>query len=355
MAPHTSTGEWQRRMTRSILGIALAFLVTAALISAEPDSSCAARSGAGVRWLRVAPSNEHAAIDRWCSPVGVPVRIGGRQPEDVLSGPVAIVSWNTHVGAGDLDGLVTDLRSGGLTGGRPVTSFVLLLQEVYRSGDTVPSQVGRDGRWASAQRPPGPGGERDDVAASAKRLGLEAFYAPSMRNGAPGATDEDRGNAILSTMPMSELTAIELPLERQRRVALQATVSLTVQGRAPVPLRVVSTHFTNMVMHHVWVLSESGRLRQARALASVLPADGPLVLAGDFNAWFGYRDAAYKELVRRVPAPWSDDRRATFGPMRLDHILTRLPEGWRASTRRAGTRYGSDHYPLVATIEPPPT
>jgi endonuclease/exonuclease/phosphatase family metal-dependent hydrolase len=342
-------------MTKSILGLTLAFLASAAFLSAGPDSNCAARSGTGVRWVRVAPSNEHVAIDRWCFSVGVPVRIDGRPRQDVPAGAVAIVSWNTHVGAGDIDGLVTDLRSGRLTAGRPVTSFVLLLQEVYRSGDIVPSEATAEGRWASAQRPPGPDGRRDDVAASAKRLGLEAFYAPSMRNGAPGATDEDRGNAILSTMPLSDLTAIELPLERQRRVALQATVTLTVQGYAPVPLRVVSTHFTNMVMHHVWVLSESGRLRQARALASVLPADGPLVLGGDFNAWFGYRDAAYKELVRLVPPPSSDDRRATFGPMRLDHILARLPAGWRAATRRAGARYGSDHYPLVATIEPPPT
>jgi endonuclease/exonuclease/phosphatase family metal-dependent hydrolase len=339
-------------MKKSILGITLAFLGSAALISAGPDSNCAARSGTGVRWMRTAPSNEHVAIDRWCFPVG---HVGGLPREDAAAGPLAIVSWNTHVGAGDIDGLVTDLRSGRLTGGHPVTSFVLLLQEVYRSGETVPAPADRDVRWASAQRPPGPGGKRDDVAASAKRLGLEAFYVPSMRNGAPGATDEDRGNAILSTMRLSDLTAIELPLERQRRVALQATVTVAVRGGEPVPLRVVSTHFTNMVMHHVWVLSESGRLRQARALAGVLPADGPLVLGGDFNAWFGYRDAAYKELVRVVPAPASDDRRATFGPLRLDHILARLPVGWRAATRRAGARYGSDHYPLVATIEPPPT
>ena len=38
--------------------------------------------------------------------------------------------------------------------------------------------------------------------------------------------------------------------------------------------------------------------------------------------------------------------------MRLDHILVRLPAGWRASLRRADDRYGSDHFPLVATIDP---
>jgi endonuclease/exonuclease/phosphatase (EEP) superfamily protein YafD len=38
--------------------------------------------------------------------------------------------------------------------------------------------------------------------------------------------------------------------------------------------------------------------------------------------------------------------------MRLDHLLFRLPGGWTAAVRRAEDRYGSDHYPLVALIEP---
>jgi endonuclease/exonuclease/phosphatase family metal-dependent hydrolase len=342
-------------MKRLAVGIAFALMGSAPPNSADQDSNCVARNGSGVRWMRVAPSQEHADIDRWCAPVGAPVRISTGRGEEVLTGPLVIVSWNTHVGAGDIDRLVADLRSGRLTGGRPVTSFVLLLQEVYRGGAGVPSESRRAYRWASAQRPPGPGGKRDDVVAAAKRLGLEAFYAPSMRNGAPGATDEDRGNAILSTLAMSDLTAIELPLENQRRVALGATVSVRMPGHDAMPLRLVSTHFTNMVMHHLWVLSESGRLRQARALANALPAEGPLIVGGDFNSWFGYRDAAYKQLAGVVPAAASDDRRATFGPLKLDHILARLPKGWRASVRRADSRYGSDHYPLTAVIEAPTT
>lgn len=301
--------------------------------------------------MTVAPADERPDLDRWCGAVGIPARIAGGHPQELLTGPPVIVSWNTHVGAGDIHRLVSDLRSGRLTGGTPATSFVLLLQEVYRAGPAVPSRV-EAGQWASAQRPTAAGGYREDVAAVARRLGLEAFYVPSMRNGPPGATDEDRGNAILSTLSLSELTAIELPLERQRRVALQATVQLSARNRAPVALRLISTHFTNMVMHHLWVLSESGRLRQARALATALPADGPLVVGGDFNSWFGYRDAAYKALVSTVPAAASDDRRSTFGPMRLDHLLMRLPDGWHASLRRADHRYGSDHYPLVATLQP---
>jgi endonuclease/exonuclease/phosphatase (EEP) superfamily protein YafD len=70
------------------------------------------------------------------------------------------------------------------------------------------------------------------------------------------------------------------------------------------------------------------------------------------NSWFGYRDGAYRELVARLPSRAAlDDRRATFGPMRLDHLLFRTPAGWRAELRRADTKYGSDHYPLVALID----
>lgn len=336
----------------ALIAIAFALIGSARLTRDEPGSTCSARSGVGVRWLTVAAAPELAAIDRWCHGVGAPalVAAGARQPA-VQPGPPVIVSWNTHVGAGDIDRLVDDLRRGTLTGGAPVSSFVLLLQEVYRAGIDVPAAAA-GAAWASAQRHRNPQGGRDDLAVTARRLGLGAFYAPSMRNGAPDV-NEDRGNAILSTMPLSDLTAIELPLERQRRVALQATITVTVPGHPPMPMRLVCTHFTNMVMHHLWVLSQSGRLRQARALSTVLPAEGALVLGGDFNAWFGYRDAAYKELHAKVPAPSSDDRRATFGPMRLDHVLTRLPQAWRASVRRADSRYGSDHYPLITTIQPP--
>ena len=205
--------------------------------------------------------------------------------------------------------------------------------------------------WASCSKPPRVGGKREDIVTIARRLKLATFYVPSMRNGEPGVTDEDRGNAILSTLPLSDLTAIELPLERQRRVALEATVTVTPPGGAAVPLRLVCTHFTNMVLHHLFVLSESGRLRQARALAQVLPADGPLIVGGDFNAWFGYRDAAFKELARVVPPAASDDRRATFGPMRLDHLLLGCRTAGAPRSGAPASKYGSDHYPLVAVID----
>jgi endonuclease/exonuclease/phosphatase family metal-dependent hydrolase len=332
--------------------LAAAVLLGLAAQRSIPNSPCPARDSTFVRWVRASPSNEHAEIDRWCSGVGIPARIADATDQRAFDGAFAVVSWNTHVGAGDVEGLVADLRAGRLTGGVPVTAFILLLQEAYRAGRDVPVRNLRDARWASAQQPPRSAGTREDIVTVVARLRLNLMYVPSMRNGAPLATDEDRGNAVLSTAPMSDVTAIELPLERQRRVAIQATVHVRGHDGGDVPLTIVDTHFTNMVMHHLWVLSESGRMRQARALAGALPKSGPLVVGGDFNAWFGFHDAAYREMAKIArPAP-NQDTRASFGPMRLDHLLFRLPEGWRSTLRRADARYGSDHYPLIALIEP---
>jgi len=261
---------------------------------------------------------------------------------------LVVVSWNTHVGAGDIDRLVADLRSGRITGA-PVTNFVLLLQEVYRAGPEVPTSS--EVSWAGAEREPGPRGVRVDAIGAAQRLGLSSVYVPSMRNGPPEVTSEDRGNAVLSTLPLSDVGAIELPLERQRRVAISAAVTMKTSVGTSTTVRFICTHFTNMVLHHLWLLSESGRLRQARALSNVLPSDGALVIGGDFNAWFGYLDAAYRQLAHHAHGAQTEDRRPTFGPMRLDHILFRLPEGWTTTLRRANDKYGSDHYPLIATVD----
>ena len=330
------------------LGILIACLGSARPQVAAAEPTCSALTETIVHWLRVSATRERPSLDRWCAGVGPSVLLDSEETPDALNPPFAVVSWNTHVGAGDLDVFIADLRAGRFTG-RPVADFVLLLQETYRSGDDVPSELAV--QWASAIFGAGPRSSRIEAVRLGERLGLSSMYVPSMRNGPPGVTAEDRGNAILSTARLRQAEAIELPLERQRRVAIAATVTVRGSGSSSTPLRVVSTHFTNMVMHHLWILSESGRLRQARALNQALPNEGPMILGGDLNSWFGYRDAAYRELASRLSAAEKEDRRATFGPMRLDHLLFRLPQGWRAEVRRADRKYGSDHYPLVALIE----
>ncbi|NOT26456.1 MAG: hypothetical protein HOP16_10185 [Acidobacteria bacterium] len=91
--------------------------------------------------------------------------------------------------------------------------------------------------------PSPPTGARQDIVETARTRGLSVFYLPSMRNGSEeGAAGEDRGNAILSTLPLTELAGIELPFERQRRVAAAATVTRRDAAGAPWRLRVVSVH-----------------------------------------------------------------------------------------------------------------
>ena len=69
-------------------------------------------------------------------------------------------------------------------------------------------------RSAFAIRPRDP--DVADINGHAAGLGLSIFYAPSMRNGPE--LREDRGNAIISTEPLLDPIALELPLARQRRV-----------------------------------------------------------------------------------------------------------------------------------------
>jgi len=144
-----------------------------------------------------------------------------------------------------------------------------------------------------------------------------------------------------------------LPFERQRRVAVAATVSGHSSDGRPWRLRIVSTHLDNMVgARRGWIIGgEYGRIRQARALLQYLRGEGAVVLGGDFNTWFGFGERTYAEIARLFPDSDPLDRRPTFmGLMRLDHLFFRLPEGWKGQFRRAAERYGSDHYPLVGTL-----
>jgi endonuclease/exonuclease/phosphatase family metal-dependent hydrolase len=265
------------------------------------------------------------------------------------SNHLVVVNWNTHVGGGDIGRLFSEVaRSAG-----PDIPLVFLLQEAYREGPEVPHVLDRHASFAGLIRSARHEGTREEIETVATSLGLHAYYVPSMRNGGP-PSDEDRGNAILSTVPLHDLSAIELPFERQRRVAVAATVrGRTLDGK-PWSLRVLSAHLDNMSgWRRLWVAGgELGRLRQVRGLLAAVDGDRPLVLGADLNTWFGFRDSAYLAAARALPEGNDIDRRATFrGLLRLDHLFFRLNPGWRATSRRAEDNYGSDHYPLIGTIE----
>jgi endonuclease/exonuclease/phosphatase family metal-dependent hydrolase len=279
---------------------------------------------------------------------------------------LAIVSWNLHVGGGDVDGLIRGLRAGEFTGGEPVGQFVLLLQEAFRRDEAIPVHIGRGipvpGR-IGASRDRGPDIDhfwRDDRFA--------VLYAPSMRNGIVDRDREDRGNAIVSTIGLTDPEVIELPLERQRRVAVASTVEGTTQRGTPWRVRVVDVHLDTAI-----AIARGGpfaaRRRQADALiealraeralsasrADALPAtpDEAIIVAGDFNTWGG-RERALDALKSAFPdAPDADALPTWTGPLgfraRLDHVFARGRVG-AIDVRRLPDRFGSDHYPLLALI-----
>ena len=304
---------------------------------------------AAVRWMAPELAADRSSLGNWRVSVGPPVVVPGEAPADETSDRLVVVNWNMHVGGGDLGGLLTEVRR--RHGSAPV---VFLVQEAYREGPEVPVQLTAQARFASMIRSLRPDGSREEIEAVARRLGLHAYYVPSMRNGGPSASAEDRGNAILSTLPLTDISAMELPFERQRRVAVAATVAGISSTGTPWRVRVVSAHLDNMVgARRLWFAGgEFGRTRQARGLVSALQGGEPLVLGADLNSWFGFDDGAYRAAAAAFPGTIVTDRRATFhGVLRLDHLFFRLDEGWRARFARAEETFGSDHYPLIGEIQ----
>jgi endonuclease/exonuclease/phosphatase family metal-dependent hydrolase len=162
-----------------------------------------------------------------------------------------------------------------------------------------------------------------------------------MRNGREGSNGrngmpEDRGNAILSTLPLSDPAAIELPFTAQRRVAVSA-----LAGDGPASLRVVSVHLD----------TSGGQGGQAAALLDALAAldlKGPLLIGGDFNSAMR-RGAVLRAAgveVRRVECPGT-----THKWFQLDHILTAGIDAVSGCERMPP--FGSDHAPLRVTLSSP--
>jgi endonuclease/exonuclease/phosphatase family metal-dependent hydrolase len=190
-----------------------------------------------------------------------------------------------------------------------------------------------------------------EIQTIAHDLNLNLVYAPAMRNG-PG--QEDRGNAILSTLPLDDVTVIELPIERQRRVGIAATAHALGRDGTPWTMRLVSVHLET----RAGALRRgpaSARRRQAEFLVQALgESSAPIVVAGDFNTSWGDDEPAVKTLRRSYPdAPpvggttWGK----AFISAKLDHVFARVPAA-TIDVRRGRDRYRSDHFPLVAVLKP---
>lgn len=306
-----------------------------------------------VAWIGPLEDDERRALDARCAQVGRPI-LPAATPDAPRAQRLLVATWNMHDGRGDVLALVDALRRGAPDGPAP-DAVVVLLQEVVRS---LPSDAPATTAAIDAD-------SRDvkDVPSIVGRLGWHLAYLPGRRNRLhpDGAMAADRGVAILSSLPLSDIEAIELPIERQRRVALSAVVNgVTAQGR-PWQLRVVSVHLENRSgARRVWARAGASRTRQAEALIDALslsptagaPAPLPAMVGGDFNVWLGPREDALQRLRDAFGTFPSEDTRPTMqNAWRLDYLFPRLPATVPTTHKRLDALFGSDHYPVVATLD----
>jgi endonuclease/exonuclease/phosphatase family metal-dependent hydrolase len=347
-----------RRLPRPFLAIGLLSITTACaslsvppITRGVPDAPCRRLDSPALPFEWRWPADHERAPDAsaWCETVGPPLVLLKRTPPAARPATtIAIVSWNTHVGQSDLPALMAALDRGDLSGGTRPDDVVLLLQEVLRRGPEVPASVAQGAPVPPAIRPSR--GRAADIQQWAETLDQNLVYLPAMRN---GEEQEDRGNAIVTTLPVRSVTAIELPFARRRRTGLIA--ELTLPDRRGAALKVANVHFDTGL-----ALGSGGparlRLRTALALLGMLqPLAAPLVVGGDLNTSWGDDEPAVRTLQQSLSDADPHDRALTFrGPFgvtaRLDHMFAQT-NGMPMPVARAQSRFGSDHYPLVALFK----
>lgn len=310
-------------------------------ISPVPTGSC---RSAELQWFAPYDHRERTRLDRWCAGVGgaaLHAASASTGADGIGIDDITFVSWNVHVGNGDIHAFVSDLKKGDHTEGRPVRDYVLMLQEAVRTEGVPPLA---DSASGARRIPPRSRAAPADIVTIGRELGLSMIYVPSMRNGRSGETPaEDRGSAILSTLPLSEPIAVELPGEHQRRVVVIARAGAV-----------------SVAVLHLDGLGGAKRLRlfltpwmrdvQVRSAFARLP-DGPLVIGADLNTWHGRDELAVRFLEQQFQKTRLSINRQGFGLRVLDYMFFRTDPGQQARYHQLHRRYGSDHQPLVGWVE----
>jgi endonuclease/exonuclease/phosphatase family metal-dependent hydrolase len=320
----------------------------------------AAEAGGALRCHGVAAHGDglEARLAGWRQNVGDPVTLDLASAETsrraAEAGRLAIASWNVWMGRGRVLELVDRLRAGALGIPGDLTP-VLLLQEAFRQDDTVPA---RSNGFAARElvtrlRP------RQDVVEVARRLKWNLRYVPSMRN---GPKRSDRGNAILTPLPLGEAQEVELPFALQRRVAVGAMT--TIAGHT---VRLLSAHLDPRgPIGYKW-LGAAARGRQVEHLLAGLE-DPTVVLGADLNLGRGRAERAWRLLVEHdfvhgVPPALPSWRHTYHALPRLviDYLLVRNRADAIRSlvvrrvdedpADRGPNVLGSDHHPLLAVVE----
>jgi len=305
------------------------------------------------------PRDRHATEER-CRTVGPPVVIhlpGAPFRTLTQQDSLAIFSWNMDVGAGDLLSFLHEEVGLTCAGAETQASatfphFVVLLQEAFRRSADLPPL--NDSRLAARKsvHDPHPDGD-PDLLEIARVCGLAALYVASGRNGAdaPGEKLLDKGNAILSTLPISDFLAVENPFETERKVAVGASIHTPDSAR----LRLISAHLeVASTFHRALLTGNQTRPRQAAGLIEALAAieedtgsAPPTVVGGDFNTWSG-GESTLKMMGDAFPESPSWDGHTTRGLFPTDHIFFR--RGREVGSKLVSgsyswieKRYDSDH------------
>ncbi len=298
----------------------------------------------------------HTRLPLWRANVGSTISLDAAPLVSGHARSLVVLDWNVWLGRGRLTEIVRRVRAGeyqtsGIRGDMPL---VVLLQEAYRSDESVPARsTGRGGRQLVTRARP-----QEDVVDTARRLGLSLRYAPSMRN---GAERSDRGNAILSSLPLERAVGIELPLMLQRRVALCAEVVI-----GELRLLVMSAHLDPRgPPGHKW-LGAAGRAVQTEYLLQWLETQ-TVLLGADLNLGRGRAERSWRLLSHAgfnpgVPPTLPSWRHTYHGLTRLllDYLLVRDGGGMITDFRvhrldedprdRGRTIFGSDHHPLLGLV-----
>ena len=229
-------------------------------------------------WLGPSDPHERESTAVRCQTVGSPLARpapGAPFPAPEPNDSLAVFSWNIDVGAGDLLSFLeeeVDLSSRG-TGSTPsarLPNFVVLVQEAFREVADLPPANDPHLTPRKRRHDPRPGGD-PDIAAVADSCGLAFLYGPSGRNGVdePGEKLFHKGNAILSSLPLSDFLAVVHPFETERKVAVGATVSLPRSGS----LRLMNVHLeVTSSFYRTLLTGNQTRLRKVDGLIEALSA-----------------------------------------------------------------------------------
>ena len=229
---------------------------------------------------------------------------------------MTLVSWNLHYGVNPDGGVDLEQIARSIEEENP---SIVTLQEISRG-------------WVL-------GGGTDMATWLAQRLDMRMAYAP--------AADRQFGNVVLTNLPTTNITTIDLPYGAGPQERSAISVDIALPGG---PLRVTSAHLQNK--DHI-----PTRLDQIETLLTAQTDVPVLIIAGDFNAQPGspeINEMTDAGLVSAQDA--SGDPTALTDPsinpvQRIDWVFGRGVTFTKTEVR--SDALSSDHLPLVVTFNLP--